>query len=220
MILRQFAVLCLLIFATACTSTKAVRLAEPPTASLSGKQVHMAREASPSFGAITAGNGMFAGVGIIAAYSEGDELVEQTGVQDPSLAIEQALIRHLRTRYQTGGPGRVIDFGEDKPDDLGRWAQENNVRGLIIDVETVGWGFIYFPTVWSKYRVTYSAKVRLIDPQSKEVVAQYFCSGTAPEDSDTAPTYDELVDNRAAGLKAILGERAKTCVNEVQSEIL
>jgi hypothetical protein len=220
MFFRLFAVLSLLVLGTACTTTEAVRLAEPPTANLSGKQVHLAREASPSFGAITAGNGMFGAVGIIAAYSEGDELVEQNGVQDPSLAIEQALIQHLRTRYQAGGPGRIIEFGEDKPADLGRWAQENNVRGLIIDVETLGWGFVYFPTVWSKYRVNYTAKVRLIDPQSKEVIAQYLCSGATPEDSDAAPSYDTLVDNRAAGLKAILNERARTCIEEVKTAIL
>lgn len=209
----------LLVVTAACATPDPIVLSEPPTASLSGKQVHMAREATPSFGAITAGKAMLGVVGALAAHSEGEELVARNGIEDPAVAIEQALIRHLRARYRAGGPGRVLEFGEEKPGDLGQWAQSNRVDGLIVDVETEGWGFNYFPTTWTKYRVGYRGTVRLIDVASRQVIAQYQCVLAGPETADEAPTYDQLTANGAAGLKAILNQRAKACVEEVTAVV-
>lgn len=220
MLIRRLAVLPLLLLIAACATPESIRLAEPPTAPLSGKQVHVAREKTPDFSAMTAGKSMFGLVGAIATIAAGNNLVRENGVEDPAETIEQALIRHLRASYGTAGSARAIEFDEEKPKDLGRWARDNNVAGVIVDVQTVNWGLVYFPTVWSKYRVQYLAHMRMIDVANGEVIAQHQCGGITPDESDNAPTYEDLTANRAAGLKTMLDDWAKLCIDEVMTTVL
>lgn len=211
----------LLIFMAGCVSAPQVRLADNPTAQLSGNRVHTVQEESPSFGALTADKAMFGAFGALAAHDIGNRLVRENDVVDPSIEVETALAEHLQGRYQVMPQGQIIDFREgDKPGDLGSWARENNVNSLILDAETVGWGFSYFPTVWSRYRVTYQARVRLIDASNGQVIAQHLCASSTPEHSEQAPTYDEMMGNNAAGLKAMLKDRVAACVEEVKAQVL
>lgn len=213
-------ILILALFATACANVPTKRLAESGANDLSGRQVHIVREASPSLGALTAGEAMLGVFGALAAHDQGLKIVRDNRIQDPSEAVENALARHLRYRHNTANRVDTIEFGEQKPDDLEGWAAENRPNSLVLDVETLGWGFSYFPTVWTRYRAYYTGKVRLIDVETGEVIAQYLCSGTMPEDSDAAPTYEDMMADRAAGLKAMLNARAKACVDEVAVQIL
>lgn len=219
MIIRWVAVAAVLTMTVGCASTETVRLADNPGASLTGKQLHSTREAPPSFLALTATHGAFAVVGVAAAAADGDTLVAQSGIEDPAPMIEDAIARHLRTRHGATS-GRPLMFDDDKPGDLAAWGRQNNVRDLIVDVETNGWGFNYQGFNFSAYTVGYSANFRLIDPSTGEVLAQYFCSGGSHDDPDGAPSHDELVANNAALIKTLLNERAQACIDEITTQVL
>ncbi len=220
MIIRWMAVAAVLTMTVGCASTETVRLADNPGASLTGKQVHSTREAPPSFLALTATHGAFAVVGVAAAASDGDTLVAETGIEDPAPMIEDAIARHLRSRYGVAGTGRPLMFDEDKPDDLAGWARQNNVRDLVIDVETNGWGFNYQGFNFSSYTVGYSALFRLIDPATGDVLAQHFCSGASHDDPEGAPSHDDLLANDSALIKTLLAERAQVCIEEITTRVL
>lgn len=220
MFIWRMAVLAVLMATVGCASTETVRLADNPGASLAGKQVHSTREAAPSFLALTPIHGGFAAFGVMAAYGEGDTLVAQEGLEDPAVMIEDAVARHLRSRHGTAGNGQALMFEDDKPDDLAAWARQNNVRDLIVDVETNGWGFSYQGFNFSSYSVAYSALFRLIDPSTGQVLAQHFCSGGSHDDAEGAPSHDDLLANGSALLKSLLNERAQTCIDEITTQVL
>jgi hypothetical protein len=203
-------------------ATPEVRLSDPKnTVNLRGQSVSIATEDAPSFGALTADKAMFAVVGAFAAHEKGRQIVAENRIEDPSRRIERKLAQHLRRHFQTRANPKVLDFTKtDKPDDFKAWAKANNARGIIIDVETRGWGFNYFPTTWSRYRVGYSGLVRLIDAESGKVVVQYMCQVGGPEKAEDAPTYDQMMAKRAAHLKKLLNERADICVDQVKSKVL
>lgn len=203
-------------------ATKEVRLSDSKgNLNLRGQTISIVHEAPPSLGALTADKAMFAVVGAFAAHAKGRQIVAENKIDDPSRRIEQKLVQYLRRHYQTKANARVLDFTQkDKPGDLGAWAKTNNTGGVIVDVETRGWGFNYFPTTWSKYRVGYSGLVRIIDATTGKIVVQYMCQAGGPEKAEDAPTYDQMMGNRAAHLKKMLIERADKCIEQVKSKVL
>jgi hypothetical protein len=109
------------------------------------------------------------------------------------------------------------ESGVSGSDDVGALAKTYANAELILDVKTIGWSFLYFPTDFNNYRVMYSARLRLIDRQRQAVMAEEFCSYTPEyEDTNKAPSYDELVGNNAAGLKRELANAARHCVELFQ----
>lgn len=220
MFIQRMAILGLLAAVAGCASTETVRLADNPGVSLAGKELHSTRESPPSFLALTPVHGGFAAFGAMAAYSEGDTLVAQEGIEDPASMIEDAIARHLRSRHGTSGSGRTLMFEDDKPGDLAAWARQNNVRDPIIDVETNGWGFNYLGFNFSNYTVGYSATFRLIDPATGAVLAQHFCSGGSHDEPEGAPSHDDLLANNSALIKTLLAERAQACIDEITTQIL
>lgn len=66
----------------------------------------------------------------------------------------------------------------------------NDAVRYVIDAKTINWSIGYFPTDWTHYRTIYTAKARLINVQTKDVVAEGFCKHI-PESNVNAPTYDD-----------------------------
>jgi hypothetical protein len=65
----------------------------------------------------------------------------------------------------------------------------------------------------------YTAKARLIDTQTRAVVAEGFCK-RIPETNTNAPTYEQLLLNDAALLKQELSKAASECVRTLKTEML
>ena len=188
---------------------------------LGDRNVHIVKEEPPSFGAITAGKGMFAALGAIAAHSAGKDLVQEKGIEDPSRRVEMLIVEHLHAKFGTKSAGQVLDYTDaDKPSDSDEWAAAADANSVIVDVETKGWNFWYFPTTWSRYRVGYSAVLKLIDGHTGETLSQYQCNVSGPESDDAAPTYDEMLSDRAALLKQMLRDRADRCASDIIAKVL
>ncbi len=56
----------------------------------------------------------------------------------------------------------------------------------------------------------YGAKARLLDLRTQQVVAESTCLSPRPTEAG-APTYDELMDDNAAGLKRELDKLRENC---------
>lgn len=97
-------------------------------------------------------------------------------------------------------------------------SKKHQSSSYLLDVRTINWSFGYFPSGWNQYRVIYSAKAKLIDTSSQQVVAEAFCS-RVPEKTTDAPSHDELLANNAARLKQELQIAADHCVKELSSKI-
>jgi hypothetical protein len=91
---------------------------------------------------------------------------------------------------------------------------------FVVDVQTTKWyiGATGNSLTSSRYGVNYSAKARLIDAETKTVVAKGFCERFP--DNANAPTYDELLANEASLLKKQLASAADECVKSIKVEML
>ena len=199
----------------ACASTQTVKIDQKAGVQMQGKSVAVTTSDRPPFAAMTAGHGMFAMMGALAALDQGGKLIQENDVPDPAVHIGKALSAGLQAQYAVQLQDAQHPGEEAAVDQL---VKAHPDAAFLLDVRTINWSFIYFPTDWNNYRVIYSAQTRLIDTASAKVVAQAFCS-RVPDQTPDSPSYDQLLANNAQRLKDELLVAADHCVNEFRSKL-
>ena len=203
----------------ACAGTEKIALTKADAQWLGGKTATNSLHEKPDFVAMTAGRGMIGVFGVGVMIDEGNRIVEENGVADPARSIATALGRMLAKKLRVDfKPDRRPEYGSAEVSDAGRPAGGSDI---LLDVETLGWGFRYFPTDWDNYRVDYNARLQVIETATGRVLAQDQCIFTKDYDSsDSAPSHDDLTLNKASGLKRELGEAAAFCARQFSNLIL
>lgn len=197
-----------------CASTKTVSIDAQKLEQMNVTSVGLTKRDKPDFSALTADKAMFALAGALASIAAGNELIEENKVDDPAAYIRTKLVEGLVNKYG-------YSFGEPTFVDSTKPAKITPAfsgQDLVLDIETINWSFGYFPTDWNNYRVMYSAKLRLIDTKSNKIIAEGFCA-RVPEQSDTAPSYDELLADEAAVIKSELKSAADQCIQEFKTKV-
>jgi hypothetical protein len=209
-------VLLLVVLGAGCVSTRIVPVDQTALAHLNGGTVTIIPREKPDFMAMTAGKAAFALIGAAAMLAAGNDIVKKNEVEDPANYIAQHLVADLARENRL----RLVTVSElAKSTDAAPLAKQYPNADLLLDVQTVSWSFIYFPTNWSRYRVIYSAKLRLIDRAHGTLLADGFCSRT-PDETPDSPTKDELLQDNAARLKKELAANADYCIGQFRSKVL
>jgi hypothetical protein len=201
-----------------CVSIKHIPIEQSAISKIKGKEVIVVKRPIPNFAAMTPGKAAFGGIGLAFMVSAGNSLIQENGISDPAYEIAEELARSMEAKYGTKYAGIGSNIISD--DEVASVVAAYKTVPLALDVKTLRWDFIYFPTSWSKYRVHYYARLRLIDTSMSNVIAEGDCSSITPEKTDDAPTYDELVGNGAIRLVAELKKAARYCVQEFSSKYL
>ena len=195
-----------------------IKMTPDATQSLQGAQVRVVHFEPADFAILTTTNATFGPLGVVAAVKEGNAMVRDDGIDDPSAYIGHTLAERLGKTYQFSGITDVSQSHPVKEDDPG-YVNGLARDGLVIDVRSYAWSFIYFPMHWGKYQPLYSARARLIDAKTGVVLGQQTCQ-IKDSDPDSAPSYDELVANKGAILKVQIRKAADACVTQIADKIL
>jgi hypothetical protein len=186
--------------------------------SIRNQTVVITTRKKPDFAASTAGNAILGGLfGSAVMIIAGNALVEENSIPDPADAIAKGLAKAFEATYGTRLIDTPIPVNSGEPADIADAVK--SAASFVVDVQTTDWGFIYFPTDWTHYRIIYTAKARLIDVAGKSVVAEGYCMQN-PKDNEDAPTYDELLANKASLLKGKLALIADECVGRIRDQML
>lgn len=200
-----------------CVSVNHVPLTASQSEELRGKTVATSNYETADFTAFTAGKAAFGAIGAATMVSAGNKIIEENNIPDPAIAIKSGLVENM----QKARAIKVIDSsGTVSSDDaVNNLIAEYGSVDYILDIKTLNWMFNYYPTDWSHYRVTYQARLRLIDTASKDVIAETMCSSVQGDD-ENPPTKDDLLENEAALLKDYLEKASQACVDVLSSQIL
>lgn len=211
--MKKFLLLVICFSLAGCAATQN-KPADPATlAELKGKKVVLVQRESPSFVAMTSGKGMFAVAGVGAAVAAGNKLVKEKNIVDPAMNIATSLGKTLNSRFGATMAGKTS--GVASSDNL------NEIIGLAgnsdyaLDVVTNGWTYIYDGFNFSDYFVGYSARVRLVDVRTSEVVSSGFCAYDAKKAGKSAVTHDALLRNDAAYIKQELADATRICTEQL-----
>ncbi|MEO3714239.1 hypothetical protein [Roseateles flavus] len=200
-----------------CATVNKQALGPGAVAGLKGQTLVQTKRPVPDFIAMTPSKAAIALVGLALAVSDGNAMVSGHAIQDPAQAIAEGLASALSSAHGTKTAGQPLTVSAQDAATLAKAADGS--AQYVLDVQTMGWQFVYFPTDWTHYRVLYSAKARLIDTTTKTTVAEGVCT-RFPESNTGAPTYDELTGNGAALLKKELALAAEDCVKSLKAEML
>lgn len=205
------------ILATGCTSFNKKTIETQAIESLRDQTLTYTVRDKPDFAAMTPGKAMLGLIGAIAMVSEGNSIIAKNNVPDPAVSIADGLAKALDSAHSS----RVVTppVKVDSADLSTILSAANNKARFLIDTQTVDWQITYFPTSYSKYRVGYAAKARLIDSETRTVIAEGFCR-RIPENKELASSYEELLANDALLLKKELAIAADECVNSMKAEML
>jgi hypothetical protein len=200
-----------------CVSTKNVKADMGMLRSDRPATVTVSARKKPDFGAMTAGKAAFGLIGAAAMIKAGNDIVEENGVEDPAAYIgaelAKSLTESLGVQFVENG-GKLAESGE-----AGDLAKVYDNAHLLLDVQTINWSFVYFPTDWNSYRVIYSAKLRLVDTRTGKLQAEGFCA-RVPEKSAGSPSRDQLLADHAALLKSELKVAADYCIGQFKANVL
>lgn len=180
--------------------------------SLKNQTVVVTTQEKPSFIMTTPGSATFGVIGAFAAIGAGNKLVADNNLQDPVSFLAAGLVQVLETHQGMRPVATGVPAATDDVQQLA--ASAKGKAKFLLDVQSRGWGAIYFPTLWGRYRVQYSARARLIDVDTQSIIAGGACN-RAPDQSDRAPTYDELWANQAAVMKRELALAARECLQTI-----
>jgi len=202
---------------TGCATVSHTPLSPEKSAQLAGKTFASTQYPVPDFAAFTAGKAAFALVGAAAMIAEGNDIVKTNNVEDPALAISRGLVDRLATSRN----GKTLQFAKVQPnsDDVGSLVAAYPGVDYLVDVKTFTWMFNYYPSNWSHYRVTYSARARLIETSTRQVVAETMCQSVQGDDKNP-PTKEQLLEKETALLKDYLRKAAAGCIDVLSKQML
>jgi hypothetical protein len=215
---RMFRFLLVVVAATSagCVSVQQIPMSAASIEQIKDKEIALSQRVRPDFAATTPARAAFGGLGAGIIISEGNRIIKENGVQDPAVYIAHTVASDFQGRYNTRLSPKGAPVTSDEVADL---VKNANGSDLVLDIRTINWSLVYFPTSWGKYRVIYSARLRLVDAKSGRVLAEGGCH-RVPEHSAQSPTYDELVTNSAARLKQELKTAADFCIGEFKAKTL
>jgi hypothetical protein len=194
---------------------KVVPLPESAAAALTGKTVAVTRHEKASFTAMTAGKATFALLGAGAMIVAGNKIVADNDIADPADVLERELVSAVVKHYGLllkEGPSPVIKAS--KPKDI--VATQPGVD-FILNVESAGWMFAYYPTEWGKYWIGYNGHVQLIERATGKLMADAFCNATTNKHA-ASPTKEAMLENNAQLLKDVTTSLGWTCVHLLAKE--
>ena len=212
---RSFALLFAALL-SGCVTVSNTPLTQQASEQLQNKTLTVVHYPVSDFSAFTAGKAMFGLIGAAEMISAGNKIVKEDQIPDPDVRIGDELAQRLASERNMHIIATDKVAASDSPSAL---ASTYQGADLLLDVKTLSWMFVYYPTDWSHYKVVYSARVRLIDTSSKEILAETACK-TVQGDDKLPPTREQLLDDHGALLKSYLNKGADACVNVLAKNLL
>ena len=124
-------------------------LPESQSSRFAGRTFQRSVYPTPDFAAYTAGKAGFGVIGAALIIRAGNEIIRENAVEDPAIRLGRELAQSLAVRHGlellTAAPPVA------QSDDVAALLQTYGDADLILDLRTINWMFIYFPTDWDDF---------------------------------------------------------------------
>ena len=154
----------------------------------------------------------------------GARVFRDNAIADPAPYMAQQLGDDLRRRFGVQLEQQAVYVSDDDPKLI---TAVHPAADLLLDVWLDSLSLEPLPQDPSKYRVRYTAYLRLIDAKfvhvidgKKGLVIGHGMCRRIPEDAAHAPSYDDFLANGAQRLKHELEIAALSCVEEFRTKVL
>lgn len=198
-----------------CVSTKTSAIDD--ALQFQSRTVALTARPRAAFVAGTAGKAMFGVLGAVAMEESGKAIVAENAIDDPARTVALDLLAAAEKRYGVvAAPMQPIAIDTTDVPQLARGAKGAD---LLLDVQSYGQSFMAFPVDWSHYWVGTMINVRLIDVPRARLIGEGHCNVDTRKDPNP-PTRSELLESKAARLKAVLDAQSAQCAAKFRTEVL
>jgi len=193
---------------------KVTALPASAAAELSGKVLAVTRHKKADFTAFTAGKATFALLGAGAMIVAGNKIVEENQIADPADILEAELAPAVARKFgMTLKPGSGLFVDGGKPKQIVAVQPEAD---YILDLQSNGWNFAYYPSDWNTYWIGYAVQASLFDKSGKQL-AKMSCY-TDTQKHPKSPGKDEMLANDAQLLKDVTASLGWICLQRVAKQ--
>jgi hypothetical protein len=185
-------------------------------------EIRVVRHPPPAFDLGNPGNtvlgstfGLSGGSPVAGAQGRG-EITRAFGLTDPARTVEERFTAALA--FELGlSSFRPVDetAAGDGLDDL----QKAFETGVVLDLKTIHWGLSPDSKLWTRYRLEYVARARLVRVEEAKVVWQGVCDASERE-AEGGATLGELTADDAERLTEKFRDAAQACADELLGQIL
>lgn len=156
-------------------------------------------------------------------FSEGKRIMRENDIPDPAIATEQNIAAYLATQHKMKKVGQPQFYaGADAdtpikaaPTDLLAFYPDGD---YLLDVDSNFWWMMY--NLIDGYHVIYQSYTRLIDRQTGEPAVADMCVYDSNDNESDHPSYDEMLESKAAKLKAYLKAASEKCAKQFTEKML
>lgn len=212
----KIALLSLSALLTACVNPHNVPLSSERANDLRGSRLTISKRDAPAFAAMTPGKATLGLLGAAAMIADGNSKIRTNAVADPADSIAKEIASAVAAK---NGAKVIASNRKASGESSKAIASAYSDADYVIDVRTINWSCIYYPMNFARYRVLYSAKLRLIETRTGKVLCEGF-HARIPDDKQNAPSYSQLWANNASILKSELAIAARDAVAHFKRETL
>lgn len=190
---------------------KVTALPSSAAAALSGKVLAVTRHKKADFTAFTAGKATFALLGAGAMIVAGNKIVEENQIADPADIFEAELAPAVAKKFgMTLKSGSGLLVNGNKPKEIVAVQPDAD---YILDLQSNGWNFAYYPSDWNTYWIGYAMQATLFDKSGKQL-SKMVCY-TDTQKHARSPSKDEMLANSAQLLKNVTAGLGWKCLHRV-----
>ena len=201
-----------------CTTIAPAQLPDTLAAQLRDRSIGIVIQEPSTFGVMRERDVALGPLGIPLMAAQGEHLRKAAHIGDPADDIATALADLL-----AGRDGAVIlpkrgATPREEPEAIVAAAPAGS--RYVLSVATVSWGLARFPLRGAAYSVTYVARARLIDAQTKSVIAEAGCMQPPDGSEHESTDYAEFTDQDAMLIKTELAARVDRCIHFLRRDML
>lgn len=177
--------------------------------------IYVVRSELPAFTAMRAGTAALGILGAAAQISEGKKVLQENDLVDPANMISAEIAKVFAEKKGAVLSETPLVIGGERTDLLK--ANTGKAR-YVVYVGTIMWSYIYYPTDWAHYGVTYISRVQILDSTTGKAVLATNCTSKSPK-SPESPDYEQLMANRATKLKELIEIAGQACLAEFKTKV-
>jgi hypothetical protein len=214
-VFRTFCYLLIVVALGGCVSTRTSAVDDGSR--LNAKTIALTNRPRAGFMASTAGKALFGPLGVVAMEEAGKKIAADNNIEDPAVLVGRDLLVAAENRYgavAASMPPIQIDIT-----DVTKLAHAAAGADFLLDVQSYGQLFSFFPGRPTYYWLSTTLNVRVIDIPHAKLIAEGHCAVDTRKDPDP-PTYDELLADKAARMKAVLNAQSEQCLAKFKKDVL
>lgn len=165
------------------------------------------------FSLMTPGKAAFGMIGAIAQIAESNRIKKENQLLDPGVDIAFDLAKVLAEQRQLSVAKTPMKAGDPIP----VTTEDGAKVAYLIDMQSSNVLVSYYSFDWVHFHANYWGKLVIMDPTTKKVLVQAKCKAESPKEG--APTHSALLDDNAAGLKALISQTANVCFEKLKPEL-